>query len=54
VPFATTVKDVIPDVAHMLLSEGCDPIVTGTHVVVTVTVTVKSAPIQDPEVGVTV
>ena len=38
----------------MLLSAGCVPIVTGTQEEVTVTVTVKVAPMQAPEVGVTV
>jgi hypothetical protein len=37
-----------------MLSVGCVPIVTGTHVEVTVTVTIKVAPTQIPEVGVTV
>jgi len=51
---ATTVNDAFPDVAHMLLSAGCVPIVTGSHVEVTVTVTVNVAPMQAPEAGVTV
>jgi len=49
-----TENDAFPEVAHILLSAGCVPIETATHVEVTVTVTVKVDPTQDPEVGVTV
>jgi hypothetical protein len=38
----------------MLLSDGCVTIETGVQVELTVTVTVKVAPTQVPEVGITV
>ena len=40
-----TVNDAIPEVPHKLLFAGWVPIVTGEHVKVTVTVTVKVAPV---------
>ena len=53
-PVATTVNEALPVIVHMLLSAGSVPILTGTQVEVTVTVTVKVAPMQAPVAGVTV
>jgi hypothetical protein len=50
---APTVNEASPEVAQMLISAGCVPIVTGTQEEVTVTVKVKVDPIQEPDVGVT-
>lgn len=49
-----TVNEAFPEVEHILLSAGCVRMPTGMHVEVTVTVRVKAAPLQLPEVGVTV
>ena len=53
-PLAISVKDALPDVAHILVLIGWVTIATDTHVEVTVTVKVKVAPVHIPDTGVTV
>jgi hypothetical protein len=54
VPLATTVKDAVPVVAHILPPDGWVPIVTGVQTDVTVTITLNGVPVHVPDTGVTV